>query len=89
MSDKWGIAHVYASMNNTIITITDLTGAETVAKCSGGMVVDSGSKQSSPYAAMAAAQNPLIQSPSSAPVETEPQAGSSSDASGRARLTKR
>jgi small subunit ribosomal protein S11 len=43
-------------MNNTIITITDVTGAETIAKCSGGMVVDSGSKQSSPYAAMAAAQ---------------------------------
>jgi len=56
MSGKWGIVHIYASMNNTIITITDLTGAETIAKCTGGMVVDSGSKQSSPYAAMAAAQ---------------------------------
>jgi len=56
MTEKWGIAHIYASMNNTIITITDLTGAETIAKCSGGVVVDSGSKQSSPYAAMAAAQ---------------------------------
>ena len=56
MTEKWGIAHIYASMNNTIITITDMTGAETIAKCSGGIVVDSGSKQSSPYAAMAAAQ---------------------------------
>ena len=56
MKEKWGVAHIYASMNNTIITITDMTGAETIAKCSGGMVVDSGSKQSSPYAAMAAAQ---------------------------------
>lgn len=54
--EKWGIAHIYASMNNTIITITDVTGAETLAKATGGMVVDSGSKQSSPYAAMAAAQ---------------------------------
>ncbi len=54
--ERWGVAHIYASMNNTIITITDATGAETIAKCSGGMVVDSGSKQSSPYAAMAAAQ---------------------------------
>jgi small subunit ribosomal protein S11 len=53
--EKWGIAHIYASMNNTIITITDLTGSETLAKCSGGMVVDTDSKQSSPYAAMAAA----------------------------------
>lgn len=56
MSEKWGIAHIYASANNTLITITDLSGAETLAKCSGGMVVDSGSKQASPYAAMAAAQ---------------------------------
>ena len=54
--EKWGIANIYASMNNTLITITDMTGAETISKCSGGMVVDSGSKQASPYAAMAAAQ---------------------------------
>ena len=26
--DKWGIAHIYSSYNNTIIHITDLTGAE-------------------------------------------------------------
>jgi small subunit ribosomal protein S11 len=25
--EKWGIAHIFASFNNTIITITDLTGA--------------------------------------------------------------
>ena len=54
--EKWGVAHIYASMNNTIITITDATGAETLAKCSGGMVVDQDSKQAGPYAAMAAAQ---------------------------------
>ncbi len=54
--EKWGIVHIYASMNNVIITLTDLTGAETLGKCSGGMVVESDSKQSSPYAAMAAAQ---------------------------------
>ncbi|MCD4740412.1 30S ribosomal protein S11 [archaeon] len=53
---NWGIAHIFASSNNTIITITDLTGAETIAKCSGGMVMDTDSKQASPYAAMAAAQ---------------------------------
>lgn len=53
---KWGIAHIYASANNTIITITDVTGAETIAKCSGGIVMETDSKQSSPYAAMAAAQ---------------------------------
>ncbi|MBN3037542.1 MAG: 30S ribosomal protein S11 [Candidatus Diapherotrites archaeon] len=55
-NSKWGIANIYASSNNTIITITDITGSETLGKCSGGMVVTQGSKQSSPYAAMAAAQ---------------------------------
>ena len=29
---RWGIAHIFASYNNVIITITDLTGAETVTK---------------------------------------------------------
>jgi small subunit ribosomal protein S11 len=56
MPIKWGIAHIYASMNNTIVTITDLTGAETLAKASGGMAVERDSRQASPYAAMAAAQ---------------------------------
>ena len=37
--EKWGIAHIFASFNHTIITITDLSGAETVIKSSGGMVV--------------------------------------------------
>jgi small subunit ribosomal protein S11 len=54
--DKWGIAHIFASFNNVIITITDLTGAETIAKCSGGMVVKSDKDEASPYAAMQAAQ---------------------------------
>ena len=36
---KWGIAHVYASFNNTLITVTDETGDETIAKSSGGTVV--------------------------------------------------
>ena len=35
---KWGIAHIFSSFNNTIITITDQTGAETLAKISGGRV---------------------------------------------------
>ena len=49
---KWGIAHIFASFNNTIITITDLSGAETIAKSSGGMVVKQDRNESSPYAAM-------------------------------------
>ena len=56
MADKWGIAHIYASYNNIIITITDVTGAETIAKCSGGMVVKQDKDEGSPYAAMKAAQ---------------------------------
>ena len=50
--EKWGIAHIFASFNNTIITITDLSGAETVTKSSGGMVVKQDRNESSPYSAM-------------------------------------
>ena len=53
---KWGITHIYASFNNIIITVTDLTGAETITKCSGGMVVKAAKDESSPYAAMKAAE---------------------------------
>lgn len=53
--DKWGVAHIHASFNNTIIHITDLTGGETIARYSGGMVVRSDREESSPYAAMRAA----------------------------------
>jgi small subunit ribosomal protein S11 len=53
---KWGIAHIYASYNNIIITVTDLTGAETVTKCTGGMVVKAAKDEGGPYAAMKAAE---------------------------------
>lgn len=53
---KWGVAHVYASYNNVLITITDITGAETISKYTGGMVVRQDKDQSSPYAAMEAAR---------------------------------
>ena len=49
---KWAVAHIFSSFNNTIITVTDLTGAETLAKTSGGMVVKQDRNESSPYAAM-------------------------------------
>jgi small subunit ribosomal protein S11 len=55
--EKWGVAHIYASFNNTIITVTDQTGAETITKSSGGMVVKQDRNESSPYAAMQMAQN--------------------------------
>ncbi len=53
--NKTGIAHIFASQNNTIIHITDPTGSETIAKASGGMVVKNDRDQASPYAAMKAA----------------------------------
>lgn len=49
---KWAIAHIFSSFNNTIITITDITGAETIAKASGGMVAKADRDESSPYTAM-------------------------------------
>jgi len=52
---KWGVAHIYSSKNDTIITITDLSGAETIAVGSGGMVVKSDREEGGPYAAMQAA----------------------------------
>jgi small subunit ribosomal protein S11 len=53
--EKWGVAHIYSSFNNTIVHITDLTGAETIARASGGMIVKADREESSPYAAMQAA----------------------------------
>lgn len=53
---RWGIAHIYASYNNTIIHITDITGTETVSKASGGMMVKADRMESSPTAAMMAAK---------------------------------
>ena len=53
---RWGIAHIYASYNNTIIHITDITGTETLAVGSGGMVVKSDRMEGSPTAAMIAAK---------------------------------
>lgn len=52
---RWGVAHIYASKNDTIITLTDLSGAETIAIGSGGMVVDADHEEGTPYAAMQAA----------------------------------
>jgi small subunit ribosomal protein S11 len=53
---RWGIAHIYSSFNNTIIHITDITGSETIGKGSGGMVVKAHRMESSPTAAMNAAK---------------------------------
>lgn len=55
ISGLWAVLHIYASKNNTILHVTDLTGAETISIHSGGQVVRSQREESSPYAAMQAA----------------------------------
>jgi small subunit ribosomal protein S11 len=50
-----GHAHIQASFNNTIITITDLAGA-TVAWGSAGTAGFKGSRKSTPFAAQVAAE---------------------------------
>jgi len=54
-TEKWAVVHIYSSYNNTIIHMTDISGAETIARASGGMVVKASRMESSPYAAMRAA----------------------------------
>lgn len=54
--ERWAIVHIYSSFNNTIIHMTDLTGAETFGIASGGMFVKADRLKPSPYAAMKAAQ---------------------------------
>ena len=49
---RWGIAHIYSSYNNTIITVTDITGSEVFARCSGGHVVKADRDESGIAAAM-------------------------------------
>ncbi len=52
---KHGVAHIFSSYNDTIIHITDISGAETFSRKSGGMFVKADRNESSPYAAMKAA----------------------------------
>ncbi len=53
---KVGIVHIYSSFNNTIVHITDITGAETIARYSGGNITDKGRLKGTPYPAMQAAK---------------------------------
>ncbi len=53
---RWAVAHIFASYNDTIIHITDITGNETMAIASGGMMVKADRLESSPTAAMMAAK---------------------------------
>ncbi|MEE8313160.1 MAG: 30S ribosomal protein S11 [Myxococcota bacterium] len=51
-----GVAHVQATFNNTIVTITDVAG-NTIAASSAGQVGFKGSRKSTPFAAQVCAEN--------------------------------
>ncbi len=51
-----GVAHVVASFNNTMITITDAQG-NTISWSSSGVMGFKGSRKSTPYAAQVAAED--------------------------------
>merc|ERR1719400_144695 len=52
----FGVVHIFASFNDTFVHVTDLTGRETYSRVTGGMMVKADRDESSPYAAMQAAQ---------------------------------
>lgn len=53
----FGVAHIFASFNDTFVHVTDLSGKETLCRITGGMKVKADRDESSPYAAMLAAQD--------------------------------
>lgn len=55
VADAEGMAHIKATFNNTIITITDMNGG-TIAWASAGTAGFKGSKKSTPFAATIAAE---------------------------------
>ena len=65
--EVFGVAHIFATFNDTFVVfsfislcsfqhVTDLSGKETYARVTGGMMVKADHDESSPYAAMLAAQ---------------------------------
>ncbi|MBQ1907758.1 MAG: 30S ribosomal protein S11 [Firmicutes bacterium] len=50
-----GQAHIQASFNNTLVTLTDLSG-NTISWCSAGSLGFKGSRKSTPFAAQMAAE---------------------------------
>ena len=52
---RWGMAHIYSSANNTIVHITDITGAETISRITAGMITDKSREMGSPFPGMMAA----------------------------------
>ena len=56
-AENFAVAHIFASFNDTFIHVTDLSGRETIVRVTGGMKVKADRDESSPYAAMLAAQD--------------------------------
>lgn len=56
----YGVAHIFASFNDTFVHVTDLSGRETLVRVTGGMKVKADRDESSPYAAMLAAQDVAV-----------------------------
>jgi small subunit ribosomal protein S11 len=54
--EVWGIAHIYSTTNTTIVHITDITGSETIARFSGGMMTTKDREGGMPFPAMLAAR---------------------------------
>jgi small subunit ribosomal protein S14e len=55
--DVFAVAHIFASFNDTFVHVTDISGRETIVRVTGGMKVKADRDESSPYAAMLAAQD--------------------------------
>ena len=53
---RWAVAHIKSTYNNTLVTVTDITGTETIARVTGGMMVKADRLESSPGAAMGIAK---------------------------------
>ena len=58
--EVFGVVHIFASNNDTFIHVTDLSGRETLVRVTGGMKVKADRDESSPYAAMLAAQDVAV-----------------------------
>uniref|UniRef100_A0A6U1BX59 40S ribosomal protein S14 n=1 Tax=Rhizochromulina marina TaxID=1034831 RepID=A0A6U1BX59_9STRA len=56
----FGVAHIFASFNDTFVHVTDLSGRETISRVTGGMKVKADRDEASPYAAMLAAQDVAV-----------------------------
>jgi small subunit ribosomal protein S11 len=65
-----GVAHVNATFNNTMITITDQNG-ETISWASAGTVGFKGARKSTPFAAGRAAEKAAVEARKSGMMEVE------------------